>query len=78
MYEIMTITKIEIGEDKAKEVSTNIQELINSLNGKVESTEFWGKRKFAYPIKHSTEGYYDVINFEIEADKISELKTLLI
>lgn len=77
MYEIMIITKIDIGEEKAKEVSKNIQDLISSLNGKVESSDFWGKRKFAYPIKHDTEGYYEVVNFELSADKIDTLKTKL-
>lgn len=77
MYEIMIITKIDIGEEKAKEVSKNIQDLISSLDGKVENSDFWGKRKFAYPIKHDTEGYYEVVNFELSADKIDTLKTKL-
>jgi len=77
MYELMTITKIDIGEDKAKEISTNVQKLISSLGGKVEKTDFWGKRKFAYPIKHSTEGFYDVINFDLEKEKVALLKSKL-
>jgi len=77
MYELMTITKIDIGEDKAKEISTNVQKLISSLGGKVEKTDFWGKRKFAYPIKHSTEGFYDVINFDLGKEKVALLKSKL-
>lgn len=77
MYELMTITKIAIGEDKAKEISTNVQKLISSLGGKVEKTDFWGKRKFAYPIKHSTEGFYDVINFDLGKEKVALLKSKL-
>jgi small subunit ribosomal protein S6 len=77
MYEVMTITKIELGEEKAKEVSKKIQELIASLSGKTTKTSFWGKRKLAYAVKHNTEGYYDVINFDLAADKVSTLKTKL-
>lgn len=77
MYELMTIIKIELGEEKAKEISKKVQELIISLNGKVEKSSFWGKRKLAYEVKHHTEGYYDVINFEISADKVSTLNAKL-
>ena len=77
MYELMTIIKIELGEEKAKEVSKKIQELISSLSGKVIKVDFWGKRKLAYEVKHNTEGYYDVINFELSTDKVSKLKTKL-
>lgn len=77
MYELMIITKIELGEEKAKEISKKIQELISSLSGKVTNADFWGKRKLAYEIKHSTEGYYDVINFELTADKVAKLKEKL-
>ena len=77
MYELMTIIKIDLGEEKAKEVSKNIQELIASLKGKVTKTDFWGKRKLAYEVVHNTEGYYDVITFELEAANASKLKAKL-
>ena len=76
-YELMTITKIDLGEEKAKEVSKNIQELISSLNGKVTKTDFWGKRKLAYEVSHNTEGYYDLITFDLDSDKVSKLKSKL-
>lgn len=76
-YELMTITKIDLGEEKAKEVSKNVQAIISSLNGKVTKNDFWGKRKLAYEVKHNTEGYYDVITFELDSDKVSKLKSKL-
>jgi len=77
MYELMTITKIDLGEEKAKEVSKNVQDLIVSLGGKVTKKDFWGKRKLAYEVSHSTEGYYDVMTFEMESGSISKLKAKL-
>lgn len=77
MYELMIIIKIDLGEEKAKEVSKKIQELIASLGGKVTNADFWGKRKLAYEIKHDTEGYYDVLSFELTADKLAKLKDKL-
>ena len=73
-YEIMTIYKIDLGDQAAKDLSTKTQELITSMEGKVIKSQFWGRRKFAYEIKGKQEGYYDVINFEIDSDKISKLK----
>lgn len=76
-YEIMTIYRIDLGEEKAKALSTTIQELITSLGGKVNGTKYWGKRKFSYEIEHNTEGFYDVINFELETKNISKFKSKL-
>jgi small subunit ribosomal protein S6 len=76
-YELMTIGKIDLGEKNAKSLSQNIQNIITSLGGKIEKFDFWGKRKFAYPIKHDTEGFYSVIQFNVDPSSINELKTKL-
>jgi len=76
-YEIMTIYKIDLGDQAAKDLSTKTQELINSMEGKVIKAQFWGKRKFAYEIKGKQEGYYDVINFEFDPSQISKFKNKL-
>ncbi|KKS63903.1 MAG: 30S ribosomal protein S6 [candidate division WWE3 bacterium GW2011_GWF1_42_51] len=47
-YEIMNIYKLELGEEGAKELSSKVQENIDSNGGKVTASNFWGKRKFAY------------------------------
>lgn len=73
----MTIYKIDLDESKAKELSKKILDLISSFEGKVLETNFWGKRKFAYEIKSDTEGYYDVILFEMENSKVNQFKNKL-
>jgi len=77
MYEIMTITKADLGEQESKNTSKKISDLITTLGGKVTKDDFWGKRKFAYEIRGSTEGFYDVLTFEIDASKVEKLKTKL-
>ncbi len=76
-YEIMTIYNIELGEEEAQDLSQEVKELIESLGGKVISENFWGKRKFAYRIGTQEEGFYDVIQFDIDAVKIDDLKKQL-
>ena len=76
-YEIMTIYKINLGEEGAKDLSKKVQELIKLLDAKILENNYWGKRKFAYEIKHDTEGFYDVLTFEAESSVVSKLKAKL-
>lgn len=76
-YEIMTISKVDLGESAAKEVVENVQSHVESLDGKVESAKPWGKRAFAYPIAHDTEGFYDVLEFSLEKGNLEALKSKL-
>ena len=76
-YEIMTIYKLDLGDAGSKDLSAKVKETISSLEGKVVKDQFWGKRKFAYEIKHFQEGYYDVVSFQLDSSKLSKLKSKL-
>ncbi len=76
-YEIMTISKVDLGETGAKKQVDQVKELITALGGKITKEASWGKRKFAYKIKGDEEGYYDVLNFEMEGDSVEKLKPKL-
>lgn len=76
-YELMTITNVELGEDGARDLSNDIKDIISSLKGKVLDSDFWGKRKFAYKIKGKSEGFYEVIEFEVEPGELNPLKKKL-
>jgi len=76
-YEIMTIYNIDLGEEGALSLSKEVKDLIISLEGKIISDSFWGKRRFAYKIGLQEEGYYDVVQFDLVGDKISDLKSKL-
>lgn len=76
-YEIMTISKKSLGEEGFSLVSGLVREAIEKNGGKVTSDSNWGKRRFAYKIENETEGFYEVINFELSSSKLSSLKTRL-
>lgn len=76
-YELMTIYKINLGESGAKDLSKEVHDLIKSLKGNILNQDFWGKRKFAYEIKHDSEGYYEIIDLEIESSELNNLKKKL-
>ncbi len=62
-YEIMTIHRPEMAEDDARARVAEIEQLLTARGATVSSSDFWGKRRFAYEIKHINEGYYSVISF---------------
>ena len=76
-YELMTIAKITLGEDGARALSNSVKDLISANKGTTLNSDFWGKRKLAYEIKHDTEAFYEVIEFETEPDSIDNLKAKL-
>ena len=76
-YEIMTISNISLGESGAKTLIADVQSQIEALKGTVTEVKPWGKRGFSYPIEHETEGYYDVLEFEMDKKNIEPLKTKL-
>jgi len=76
-YEMMTIYKNDLGDQGAADLSKKIQDIVESVGGKVLETNFWGRRKFAYEIKHDIEGFYDIIKFEAESSIITKLKSKL-
>ncbi len=76
-YELMTITQTSLGEDGARKISNTIKDLITANKGKILDTDVWGKRTFAYEIKNETEGYYEIIYFELDTGNMSKLKQKL-
>ena len=76
-YELMTIAKASLTDQGAKDLSTRIQDLVKSFEGKIIKQDFWGKRKLAYELNRNTEGYYDVLTVELEADALGKFKNKL-
>ena len=62
-YEVMTIHRPEIVEADVRSKVTEIEELLKIRGAEVTETDFWGKRRFAYEIDHTNEGYYSVVQF---------------
>ncbi len=73
-YELMTITKASLSDDKVKAVSQEITDLIAAQKGTVAKVDAWGKRKLAYEIDGNKEGYYNVMQFQLEPANLSRFK----
>ncbi len=75
-YEIMIIHRPEMAET---DVQTQIGEVEKAIseNGSVVTTDFWGKRRFAYEINHLNEGYYSVVEFSADLELVDRLDRAL-
>lgn len=63
-YELVYILPPETTEQQAAELHEQIASIVSRLNGQIEKTENWGRRKLAYEIGRHKEGVYvlEVIN----------------
>lgn len=71
-YEMFLIFSTHIGEEVRESILKKFCEIINS-NGKVVSTDSWGKKRLARPIKKEADGFYTVVNFEAESSVPQEI-----
>lgn len=74
-YETIMIINSNLEEATIRATIEKFESLINA-NGKVESTEEWGKKKLAYPIEKQNEGYYVLVNFTSNPEFIDELSRI--
>ncbi len=76
-YELLYIIPNKYTEDDLDGINKRLFKLIEKHEGKITFKEDWGKKKFAYPINHELHGYYALVEFDLEAKKITQLNTEL-
>jgi small subunit ribosomal protein S6 len=72
-YEVMIILDAGLEEDAIRSAVDRSTELIRSRGGTPGSVDRWGRRRFAYELKHKWEGYYVVLRAEAEPSVMIEL-----
>ena len=72
-YEMLYLLNNEATDEvKAAEVE-KYETIVKSMNGTVVSTDKWGTKKLAYPIKFKNEAYYVLMTFEADGSVVNEL-----
>src|SRR2546430_3187203 len=63
-YELVYILPPDTTEDQVTELHGQVEGVVSRMNGQIEKTENWGRRKMAYEIGHHKDGVYvlEVIN----------------
>jgi len=72
-YECVYVISPTLEEEQVKALVQKFNDLV-SQNGELESTEEWGKRKFAYEVQKQKEGYYVLMHFTANPDFPTELE----
>ena len=72
-YELVYVIDTTLDDDARKAVMDRFHGMLESLGGKVEKVEEWGKRRLAYPINDLPEGYYVLMNCECKPELPAEL-----
>ncbi|PKM91150.1 30S ribosomal protein S6 [Candidatus Falkowbacteria bacterium HGW-Falkowbacteria-1] len=76
-YEILFIIPNKFTDDEAQKVFKKVGGIIVSNDGKISMEDYWGKRKFAYPINHEYYGYYGLYEFDLERNLIAKINDTL-
>jgi len=72
-YELVTIISPEVDGERLPEIIEQVGKFITDEGGVVESTEQWGIRKLAYPIKKFMEANYVLTRFKLEPNLTKKL-----
>lgn len=76
-YEVMTIHRPDLDEDDVQRRVDGLTGFLTERGATVNSKDIWGKRRFAYEIKHLHEGYYSVVTFTADPETIAALDRTL-
>ena len=67
-YELVLITRPELGEDAIQNIKSSITDFIKENNGEVLVFDTWGQRRLAYPIQKNKYGNYYLVDFVSDGD----------
>jgi len=72
-YEVMVILDASLEEDAVRALVDRFTQQLTAAGAKSLSTDSWGKRRLAYPVRHRNEGYYVVIEANTEPAVVADL-----
>lgn len=76
-YELMYILDCDLTDEKKSALTEKFSNLVVTLGGTISSDKKIGMKKYAYQINFKSEGYYVVVDFEINGDQIAEIERQL-
>jgi small subunit ribosomal protein S6 len=76
-YEVMVIFDAELEDEAVRAAVKRYTQLIVDKGAQPGPVDFWGKRRFAYELKHRWEGYYVVLQAMAEPAAMDELHRVL-
>lgn len=72
-YEVMVIFDASLDDDAVRALVDRSTQQLTAAGARSVTTDMWGRRRLAYPVRHRSEGYYVVIEATAEPAALSEL-----
>lgn len=72
-YELMYLLGSHVADTEVPSLTEQIKKIIADFGGDNIVEQQLGKKKLAYPIKKTRNGYYVVVNFSMDSQKVNEL-----
>ena len=76
-YEVVLILDSAVEESSVDGVVDRVKDLVKSKGGQLGQVEKWGRRRFAYEMKHRWEGYYALAELTAEPQVVADLDRML-
>lgn len=76
-YEVMIIFDVGAEPPAIQAVVDRVLETVRNTGGTPGAVDRWGRRPFAYEVKHRREGYYVLVELSGEVRTVNELDRLL-
>jgi small subunit ribosomal protein S6 len=76
-YEVMIILDADLEEEILRSAVDRYVALLAANGAEQGPIDIWGKRRFAYEVKHRWEGYYVVLQAKAEPAAMDELHRVL-
>jgi small subunit ribosomal protein S6 len=77
-YEVMIIFASDLEDSEIESLLERSLDLLRANDAVPGTVERWGRRTFAYEVKHRREGYYVLVEFSAEPKAIAELDRFLL
>ena len=76
-YEIIVILDASLEEDAIRGIVDRATKLLTDNGATVGKVDRWGKRRFAYEVRHRSEGYYVLIDAVAEPAAVAQVDRML-
>jgi small subunit ribosomal protein S6 len=76
-YEVMMIFDTVAEPPAIQAVVDRVLETVRTTGGTPGAVDRWGRRPFAYEVKHKREGYYVLVELAGEVQTVAEIDRLL-
>jgi small subunit ribosomal protein S6 len=76
-YEVMVIFDVDLEEADIRQRVDRVLDLVRAQGGTPGKVDHWGRRTFAYEMKHRNEGYYVLLDMLAEPATMAEIDRVL-